>query len=92
MTVANRFVVSVPALCMRACQPAHEYRQILVMLGIHDKMPMVRHQAVSKDSHGIFIHPFLKYSLKSFIIFFFAKNPFPSIGSVKNMVYHITNS
>src|SRR3989338_3535787 len=92
MTVANRFVVSVPASSVCARQPTHEYRQILIVHGIHDKMPVVGHEAVSKDSHGIFFHPFLEYSLKSFVVFFFAKDPLPTVGSVENMVYHITSS
>ena len=43
----------VPSLCMRERQPASKFRKLLVQAGLHNQMPVIRHQALAKQSHLI---------------------------------------
>ena len=55
MTVTHRMMMGMPALRMHERQPAHEAREIAVLVRPEHQMPMIGHQAIGK-------YPFARFS------------------------------
>ena len=71
-------------------QPANEPRQLTVVLGPDDKVPMVRHDAIGQQSSSRAVNGFLENPLEGLVIGVLLEDRHPRIGPVEHMVDQAT--
>jgi len=86
MTRTGRLPLSVPSLRMRERDLADEPRQQAVFLGPGDKMPVVRHQTVSRQSGLKPFDSLGRNPLEGLVIAGLLKDRQPRIGPIKHVI------
>src|SRR6516225_6273918 len=62
---ASRVIVCMPALGVGVREPAQKSRQLLVVLGPKDKMPVVWHDAIGQEADGMTFEGLKQHAFKS---------------------------
>lgn len=91
MTEPDRFVRGSPSLGMCQGQPSHERREIAVMTGMEYEVPMVRHDAVRKDTHLHSIPRLHEYLLEGHVVELRAEEPLAVVRPIEHMVHMPAN-
>ena len=86
MAVTSILVVRVIPLCVSGGHPAKHASHFAIFLRTDDEVPMVWHQCVRKQLHGVPLESFAQNPLKRSIIFLFVKDRGPQIGTIEGMV------
>ncbi len=91
MSASRRIVFCVPSLRMREREPLHKLLHIPILARIDDKMKMIRHQAICKHAHVVFLTCVFENPLKHFKIILFKENRQTSIRAIQDVVWVIAD-
>ena len=83
---AGGMTMGVPALRVGEGKPADEPRQVAVLAGPDDQMPMVGHHAMGEQAHARSLDRLLKDAFERFEVGVLVKERHAAAGSVESMI------
>ncbi len=88
MAAAAVVVMLVVTPDMSDANPSHQIAQRSIAVWPQDKMPVIAHQAIGQEIHGITCQPLPQHLLERREILFLMEQAHPAVAAIEDMVDH----
>src|SRR3990167_5467588 len=86
MAMPHGVMMRMPSLGVRQREPAHEAREIPIVIRPQHQMPVIGHQAVGEDPHGHSLTRLRQHPLEGGIIAVFLEQRAPAIRAIEHVI------